>query len=286
MSKIKILYAESIVTQVCNLVCKGCSTYSDLHHKGYKTWEEGCKEIKPWLERVEFEHYGLMGGEPLINPRIKDWLYGIRELMPGTTIRFPVNGTLLHKHYDVLDVLHEIGNVIFKITVHKEHIQTEKNIRYVFDKFEWKAIREFGLDRYETSNGFKFQINRPKQFFMTFQNDYTDAKPYNSNPEDAFKVCHQKQCPLLHNGRIYKCSTSGLMKDVLSRFDYPNRELWQPYWDNEHNGSIGLESSDYELGLFVNNIEQPHATCQQCPSELDLITLDHTQTVEFRNKIK
>lgn len=278
----KILYAESIVTQVCNLVCKGCSTYSDLNYKGYKTWEQGREEIEPWLERVEFEHYGLMGGEPLLNPRIRDWLRGMRELMPNTTIRFPVNGTLLHKHHDVLDVLHEIGNVIFKITVHKEDAQTEKNIRHVFDRFEWKAIHEFGLDRYVTSNRFKFQVNRPKKFFMTFRNEYADAMPYNSNHVDAFKVCHQKQCPLLLNGRIYKCSTSGLMQDVLSRFGYPNREMWEPYWDNQHNGSVGLDSSDHELSRFVDNIEQPHATCQQCPSEQDLIALDHTQTVKFR----
>jgi len=227
-----------------------------------------------------------MGGEPLINPQIKDWLIGIRELMPNTTIRFPINGTRLHKHYDIVDLLHELGNVIFKITVHKEDVQTEKNIKYVLDKFDWKPVHEFGIDRYETTNGFKFQVNRPKEFFMTFKNNYANAEPYNSNPADAFKVCHQKQCPLLLNGRIYKCSTSGLMESVLERFDSPNYNKWEQYWDNRKNGSIGLNSSDYEIKMFMNNIEQPHATCQQCPSELDLVTIDHTQEVELRKNIK
>jgi len=285
VTKIRILYAESIVTQVCNLVCTGCSTYSDLPHKGYKTWDTGKEEILPWLERVKFEHYGIMGGEPLINPRIKDWLVGIRELMPETTIRFPVNGTLLHKHYDLIDLLHELGNVIFKITVHKDDIQTEKNIKYVFDRFNWESIHEFGVDRYKTTNNFKFQINKPKEFFMTFKNKYKNAEPYNSNPEDAFEVCHQKQCPLLHNGRIYKCSTSGLMEGVLEKFNNPNYDKWAPYWNNNKNGSIGLNSCDREIDAFVSNIEKPHTTCQQCPSERDLIRINHLQSVEFRKNV-
>jgi len=280
-----IPYTEIMVTQVCNLVCPGCSTYSDLQHKGYKSWRQGLTEIEPWLNRVKFDHFGIMGGEPLINPEIKQWLTGIRELMPDTVIRFPTNATLLHKHLDVVDLLHELGNVIFKITVHQRHNEkVEGAIEYIQNKFNWKPVFEYNVHRFVTDNKFKFQVNRPKSFFKTFSGEYHNAAPYNSDPVDAFEVCHQKECPLLHNGRIYKCSTSGLMDEVLSRHGYPNVELWETYLDNSLNGSIGLEDSDAALQDFVNNMRKPHATCRQCPNKNNIESINHPETVFYRNK--
>jgi organic radical activating enzyme len=284
VTKLVIPYAEIMVTQVCNLTCHGCSTYSDLDHKGYVSWDDGLLQIKPWLQRVSFDHFGLMGGEPLINPQIRDWIIGIRKLMPDTIIRFPINGTLLHKHLDIVDLLAELGNVIFKITVHVDDKQIEDSIKYVLDKYTWDPIHEYGIDRFVTKNNFKFQVNRPRTFYKTFQNDYANALPYNSLPENAFAVCHQKECPLLINGRIYKCSTSGLMHDVLNKFNSTNIAAWEHYLDNNHNGSIGLDSDDSEIAKFITNIRQPHATCSQCPDAESLVKLDHSSTVNFRVK--
>ena len=278
-----IPYVEAIVTQVCNLVCPGCSTYSDLHYKGYTQWDDARQEIEPWLERVNFEHFGIMGGEPLINPRIRDWLIGMRELMPDTVIRFPVNGTLLHKHLDIVDLLHDMGNVIFKITVHTSDESTENAIDYISKRYNWKPVYEYGVNRFVTGNNFKFQVNRPQEFYKTFQNDYTNAAPYSSDPQAAFEQCHQKECPLLINGRIYKCSTSGLMDGVLARHGYPNQEQWAPYLDNAKNGSIGLDATGDEIEQFIANIRQPHSTCQQCPTQHTVTTINHPQTVHFRN---
>jgi organic radical activating enzyme len=278
-----IPYAEAIVTQVCTLVCPGCSTYSDLDYKGYTCWEDARRDIEPWLERIEFEHFGIMGGEPLVNPKIKDWIIGIRELMPNTVIRFPVNGTLVHKHIDVVDLLHEMGNVIFKITVHTNDSRINEAVELVKNRYTWeKEIFEYNNTRLVTNNNFKFQVNRPETFFKTFQNEYENAAPYDSNPVEAFDQCHQKECPLLINGRIYKCSTSGLMDGVLKRFNYPNKNQWEPYLDNNKNGSIGLDSTDRQIEAFVNNVRKPHATCRQCPTKDNVTAINHQQTVYFR----
>jgi len=281
--KLVIPYTEIMVTQVCNLTCQGCSTYSDLDHKGYIDWNDGRSQIEPWLERVSFDHFGLMGGEPLINPQIRDWLIGIRKLMPDTIIRFPINGTLLHKHLDIVDLLAELGNVIFKITVHISDEQLEKSIKYVLNRYNWNPVHEYGIDRFVAHNNFKFQVNRPLTFYKTFQHDYPNATPYNSLPENAFAVCHQKECPLLIGGRIYKCSTSGLMGGVLNKFNNQTA-AWEDYLDNANNGSIGLDSEDSSIEKFIANIRHPHSTCAQCPDSESLIKIDHLSTVNFRIK--
>lgn len=241
-------------------------------------------DLVPWLDRVSFNDFGIMGGEPLINPDIRNWITGTRELMPDTKIRFPTNGLLLEKNFDVVDLLHEIGNSILKITVHVDDLALESLINRIFDCYNWQPVVEFGIHRWRTTNNFVFQINRPDNFFMTFQGTYETAKPYDSDPVEAFEVCHQKFCPLLHNQRIYKCSTSGLMHGILEKYNRPNHELWLPYIDDQLNGSIGLDSSNEEILRFIENIGKPHSTCRQCPTEQTRITIGHKKNVTFRKK--
>jgi organic radical activating enzyme len=284
MVKLVIPYTEIMVTQVCNLSCQGCSTYSDIAHKGYVSWSEGEKQLKSWLNRVDFSHIGIMGGEPLVNPQISSWIKGIRNLMPDTTIRFPTNGILLPKHLDIIDLLGNIGNVILKITVHVDDLRVQESIKYIMNRFNWEEINEFGINRFVTKNNFKFQINRPTTFFKTFQNDYADATPYDSDPTSAFEVCHQKECPLMIGDRIYKCSTSGLMSRVLDKFNNPNYNKWEKYLDHTKNGSISLASSNEEIKNFILNIKKSHSTCSQCPDSNSIVKLDHLSTVKFVNK--
>ena len=280
--KIEIPFVEMMTTQVCNLSCRGCSTYSDIVHRGARPWQDAKQELVPWLDRVSFADFGVMGGEPLINPDIRNWITGARELMPDTKIRFPTNGLLLEKNFDIVDLLHQVGNSILKITVHVDDQNLESLIDRVFERHDWQPVVEFGIHRWKTSNDFVFQINRPQQFFMTFQGTYETAEPYNSNPAEAFAFCHQKLCPLLHNQRIYKCSTSGLMPGILEKHGKPNWNKWKPYVDHQFNGSIGLDSSDVEIQQFANNVGLPHSTCRQCPTVRTATTLEHKKNVIFR----
>lgn len=275
-------FVEMIVTRVCNLVCNGCSTYSDLPDKGYVKWNDGQAALEPWLDRIAIRDFGFMGGEPLINPELSSWIYGIRELLPTTQIRLPTNALLLHKNLDIVDQMHDVGNCILKITVHTDDERIDNAIEYVRSRFKWEPVREYGIDRWITTNNMRFQINRPQQFFKTFRNDYANALPYDSNPDDAFAFCHQKQCPLLVNNRIYKCSTTGLMDSVLAKHNYPNSDQWARHLDNKFNGSIGLDSTTEEIESFVANVGRPHSTCQQCPTKETATTLSHLSEVKFR----
>ena len=282
MIKLQIPFAEMMTTQVCNLSCRGCSTYSDIKHQGAIPWQQAQQQLIPWLEKVSFGDFGIMGGEPLINPDIRNWITGARLLMPDTKIRFPTNGLLLEKHFDIVDLLRQVGNSILKITVHVDNQELESLITRILDLYNWQSVVEFGIRRWKTDNNFVFQVNRPGHFFKTFQGTYETAKPYNSNPRESFDFCHQKMCPLLHNQRIYKCSTSGLMPSILEKYNWPNRASWELYMDNQLNGSIGLDSSDEEIHNFIKNVGNPHSTCRQCPTAETATTLDHRKNVTFR----
>jgi len=271
-----IEYIEIQFIHACNLACHGCATFSELKHSGYTTWSQTKKDLLPWLDRLSPECIGVMGGEPFINPNLKEYITGLRELIPNTQIRLPTNGLLLLKKYDIVEMLHEMGNAVLKISYHLDDPRINNAIKKIFNDFDLKPVTEFGINRWSTKNNFKFQINAPTTFLRSFIGDYQNMKPHNNDPADAFEICVAKRCPFLFNGQLFKCSTSGLTPWILERFGNPNKELWQRYVGT----GLSPDCSDGQLRRFLNNFGKPHAICRQCPSKEDTDSLiDHKTNV-------
>ena len=272
-------FLELMLTQVCNLSCAGCSTYSDYNHRGYQDWKKTSEWLVQWLERIAIEDIGFMGGEPLINPTVMTWLNGVRKLLPASRIRFPTNGLILDRHWDVVEWLYNDGNAVLKITNHTDGAVLD-TIDRLRSTYQWEPIHEYGIDRWITDTGLRLQINRPEKFTQTFQGTYVNMQPWHSNPDSAYANCHQQTCPMLWKGRIYKCSTSALTKEAWSAHGSPNAEAWEEYFDTQTNGSIGIESSDTDVENFCDNFGKSHSICQQCPTALDV-----DSTIKHRIKV-
>lgn len=272
-------FLEMMITNVCNLSCQGCTTFSDLDHRGYKTWKQAHAELLPWTQRLDIQAFGFMGGEPLINPDVENWLVGIRDLLPQAQIRFITNGLLLEKHWHIVDLLRSLGNSVLKISYHIKDPRIDAAIDRVFKSRAWSTIREHGIDRWVDDTGMRFQIARPTQFLKTFRGEYANMRPHDNVPVDAFDICVQKRCPLLHQGMLYKCGTAGLTPGILERHGTPNRELWEPYLES----GLAIDCDDTALENFISNFGKPHRICRQCPSSRDLDSMiDHTKTVKFK----
>jgi len=268
-----------MITQVCNLSCEGCTNYSDLMHSGYVTWAQGRADLESWLGRIDIEEFGIIGGEPLINPEWRQWIQGVRGLLPTAQLRFTTNGLLLHRAQDILDVCETVGNIVLKITVHVQDATLEDHIAKLKSARAWTPVREYGIDRWVGANGVRLQINRPTSFLKTYRNTYSNMAPWHSDPNRAFEICCQKTCPLLYQGKIYKCSTSALLEDTLRRFGNPNQAQWTPYL----RPGISVSDPDSVINGFCENFGQAHSICGQCPSQHHT-ALDHLQTVTFKKK--
>jgi organic radical activating enzyme len=269
-------FLETMITQACNLSCLGCTNYSDLSWKGYVPWQQGHKDISSWLGIIDIPDFGIMGGEPLINPEFREWLRGCRALMPSSQLRFTTNGILLHRFPDLIDEIVDLGNIVFKITVHKETPELTDSIAQIRDRYGWLPVIEYGISRWKTKNNTRFQINRPHQFIKTYQGEYQNMRPHDSEPTRAFANCIQQTCPLLYRGKIYKCSTAGLLRDLLEKVGNPNTDQWAPYLDQ----GISINSSNLQIQNFIQEFGNPSQICAQCPESHEAI-IDHISTVSF-----
>ena len=271
-------FVETMITQVCNISCLGCTNYSDIKHKGYVPWAKGRLDIKAWSELVNINGFGIMGGEPMINPEWRQWVLGVREVLPKSELRFTTNGLLLQDAKEILDIMTSVGNIVFKITVHVENQQLEDIIKQVFALTKWNPVVEYGISRWLGPNDVRFQINRPQTFVKSYQGTYQDMKPWDSDPAEAFSICCQQTCPLLYQGRIYKCCTSALLQDTLERFGNPNLLQWETYIPK----GIGIDSSTQEIDDFCLKFGQSESICGQCPAP-GQSTVSHLATVNFKS---
>ena len=277
--KHRLEHMELMVINSCQLSCKACATFSDLKHSGYVTWEQGKQQLLPWLKRLDLECVGIMGGEPLMNPELKKWLVGLRELLPNAQIRLPTNGLLLHKHMDLVDLMNDIGNCTLKISYHVDNTTLRRIVKQIIGAYDFSPVTEYGINRWSTPHDFKFQINNPTKFLQSYKNDYVNMEPHDSNPKDAFDICVCQRCAFMHDDKLFKCSIAGLTPLLHKRFNEPNKEAWAPYLDT----GLSVDCTDSELESFVRNFGNPHAMCRQCPTKKDAASLvDHKSSIEFK----
>lgn len=277
--KHKIEHVEFMIINSCQLSCSACATFSDLKHSGYATWEEDKKDLVVWLQRLEPECVGLMGGEPFMNPDILNWITGLRKLLPNSQIRVPTNGLLLEKKLDIVDKMHDLGNCVLKISYHTDSQGLRKTIKQILNRYDFKPVTEFGINRWSTQNNFKFQINSPSTFLKSFLNDYKNMLPHDNNPAESFNICVAQRCAFLYKNKLFKCSTAGLTPDIHQRFGSPNLEKWKPFL----NTGLSHDCSEEELSKFVKNFGKPNKICAQCPTNKDTESLiDHRATVAFK----
>jgi hypothetical protein len=277
MSKPVLPFVETMITYACNLSCAGCTNYSDYNMKGSVSWAQGREWIQAWLELLHIPDFGIIGGEPTLNPECEHWIYGVRELLPNSQIRFTTNAVRFVEAPDVLDWCVDVGNTVFKFSLHQDLPYAEAAVAHVFDAYQWKPITEHGINRWIGPNGTRFQINSPRQFLKTYRGTFGNMQPHANNPREAFDQCVQQQCPLLYEGRIYKCSSIALLRRVLEDWNQPITEEWQPY--TSYSG-IGVHSSAQEIAGFVRRFGRPESVCSMCPSRRDShSTIDHTTNV-------
>jgi hypothetical protein len=177
-------YLELHLADHCNLNCKGCGHFSPIAEKRFADLNNYKRDLKQ-LQRLfsTINNIMLMGGEPLLNPKIELFLVATRSYFPRASIRIVTNGILLpqmsKKFWNVCRSCSiDIGITIYPILKEKESVLVQ-------------LVRRNGLR----------VITNSVTFFHAFYNRKGDT-----NQEAAFKRCRSRgYTPMLREGKIYVC---------------------------------------------------------------------------------
>ncbi len=210
--KIKKLIPQKILKNLeyhlaehCNLNCKNCDHFSPLAESCLAKIEDFEKDIKRFaqLSKQKLKKLNLLGGEPLLNPQIIDFMRIARENFPKSNIQIITNGILLNQQDE--NFWKSCRKYNIKIVVTKYPLNID------FDKAK-NTARKYGVK-------FKF-FGKTGRVIKTSYHIPLDLNG-TQNPAENFVNCfHANTCVMLKNSKIYPCTVAPNIEHFNKYFGY------------------------------------------------------------------
>lgn len=187
LSKIRF---EINCAEHCNLNCVGCSTFASLAEKEFVNVDELAKDLARMSEIFggECESIYLIGGEPLLHPKLGEIAVLSRKYFPKGEISIFTNGILLEKQSKDLWKICRENHVSVVITKYPIMMDYEKQTDILENKgiaWSW-AFSDDSIKVMECSN-----------LDPTGEQD----------PAYSFAHCSEaNNCIKLKHGRLYTCT--------------------------------------------------------------------------------
>jgi organic radical activating enzyme len=268
--------AKIYITNVCNLTCYQCNRYNNFDFKGWQRWSDYADIYKKWGDRIEFtNHLTILGGEPLLNPDIVNWISGISDAF-NVPIQIRTNGTRLDKIKGLYEVLRQAGanhghkNYI-AISLHDKN--DFANIRKKICKFLQGNVSQKwhpdGHIDFIDSNNQLVRLQLIDEFVpASIQNPHPGKYTlYNNEPEKAHKACSFVKHKSYHfsKGKLYKCPPA----DLRTEFDLQHpldisvddRTLLNSY------RPLTLDNFEQYASEFVASLDNAIPQCKFCPAD-------------------
>ena len=303
MMRHNLEYAEFYINHTCNLNCEGCNRFNNYVFKGHKTWSE-CEDLYyQWAQRVKIDHISVLGGEPLMNPDLDNWLRGIRSCWPGTKLKLTTNGVKLMERYHSLVPIITDTLTRIEISVHNINWTSVFVDRLLNNKVGMVMINTNYHSKGNTQETV-YEINRyqmlPESIRRTIDNGSANITVtvdngeiivdlnvavhfhqsalikengrftlHRSNPKHAIKTCDMKYSHHFIDGKLYKCGVTGVLPDFYQqykkKFDLTNKQKLLV------NGYRSIKIDDEDFDERIEELKQGNAIpqCSLCPENYE-----------------
>jgi len=185
------------ITDHCNLNCKGCGHFSNLCKPNFLELDAFEADMKALAEKLRLAQIYLLGGEPLLHPRIAEFIRSARAIFPDTRICVVTNGSLVMRQNDEFwRALSETATVLmcdaYPIDLPVAEIDRKAA--------EWDVVLEWTGER---------------NLFFKLPLDVSGAQ----DPADSYRRCSGiNNCPMYKDGRLYPCAYTSYIDVFKERF--------------------------------------------------------------------
>lgn len=223
-------YLEFHIVDHCNLNCMGCSHFSPLAPDFFEDIQSLKNNLEILSKKLKFKNIRIMGGEPLLHPKIESFLNITREFFPKANISIVTNGILLKDMREP-----------FWDSCRKEKI--------AIDLSKYPETEDIFLDNIALikDKGISLGYVHECRKMYVFHNPKGD-----SNKEFSYKYCPIKQYTILKGNKIFVCPKAAYV-------GFYNKEFKAKVSVDK---GINIEkSSDKNIAEYI---KKPVKTCKFC----------------------
>ena len=289
---------EFYITNVCNLACPDCNRFNDHDFRGHQRWSDYEADYAEWARKLTVSGLVILGGEPLLNPTICDWIRGLNRCF-GENVQVLTNGTRLNKTPGLYEALisHTDGHYTnwVGISVHNRndlprYIDEVRNfLRGEIREYHGKEARDHTGHLISSGADYTFVDANHMAVRLWIQDSFYPAalqrgapervngewvpgklRPFDSPPLLAHEACGFVQWKNYHmiRGKLHKCGPCVL----LAEFDKQN-PLDISDSDREiMNGYVPLSAwdDDKTTHRFFKSLDRVIPQCKFCPTQADM----------------
>ena len=243
---------EMHVTDVCNLRCEGCNHFANYRNRGVLPLDEGRTWLESWAARLAPVNFSLLGGEPLMNPELPDYLSLTRRLWPHTRIRLVTNGLLLPSRPDLWPAL-ERTRTTLTISLHSNDPRYRSRLQRALDCVaREEAKRQLRVDLRNSIDG----------WYRPYRGSGREMLPYDDgNPGASWNACSARHCVTLRDNALWKCPPVAHLRVIAPRFGLDTNPAWAVPLAYH---PLNLDADDDVLRAFFARGAEP--VCGMCPS--------------------
>ena len=286
-SRIFIPNIEFYITNVCNLACTDCNRFNDYNFRGWQKWSDYAEQYQQWAKYVRLQRIAILGGEPLLNPSICDWVDGINQLW-GKTVQVLTNGTRLNHVPNLYDRMIKFTDPMlsgkknwFGISLHNENDRQrcfEEIHKFLKGTVTYYAKNDPGNEdgaltygaghAFVDSNGMRVHVWEYDSFYKAAiqRNAKNNLVLWNNNPDDAHSTCGFVQYKSYHfiKAKLYKCGPVGLFPEFDQQYQLDisdqDRELINSYQP------LSADQFEQRGKEFLDHINDVIPQCKFCPT--------------------
>lgn len=245
---------EYHAAHACNLACSQCSHYSNLSRDRHPTLEEAKAEFSLWKGRLNPSLIAILGGEPTLNKDLAGIIQEMRSAFPQSDGLLVTNGLTLDRFPHLPELLIDNG---FKLDVsrHGSGAAYTKRFEPVLEMLnEWR----------ESYPDLKITVRESIDTWMR-QYQVIDGRPFpwEADGASAYRICMQKFCTQLYQGKLWKCPALAYFHQMEDRMSAHDIKEWQPFRDYK---AITADATDEDIERFFR--EGEICQCSLCPGRV------------------